>query len=246
MLDCAMTATAKPGCSNPPVFPLEIALDDIQFVPGKLTTLTVVVACRPVYYSSGYGAVNQISTWQISSLPPRVEVVDLEREVNRVGVRVRVELDLAERQIFQQPAFTFYDFVVQVGAWMGIWLLGSTMLHIWIRLVKPWGKLGPNDPMRLRDAAHERFEEGRKARRHAILEKRWHSERLNDKETFEMFLERLTTQGEEGYVPEAEEEEAAEGAEPEAEEDVGGARTVEKTMVEFDEWTNKKAPAVHG
>ena len=46
-----------------------------------------------------------------------------------------------------------------------------------------------------------------------------------------MFLERLTTQGEEGYVPEAEEEEAAEGAEPEAEEDVGGARTVEKTMV---------------
>ena len=40
--------------------------------------------------------------------------MDLEREVNRVGVRVRVELDLNERQIFQQPAFTFYDFVVQV------------------------------------------------------------------------------------------------------------------------------------
>jgi len=260
VLDCADKGTRAAaesslsggGCMGEAAFPLTIPLPDVEMQPGFITTAYVTVGIVPVYYASAIGRLLRLESWSASVLRVRVETEEHDySERTKGSFRVRVEVELNARRMYVASSFDVYDFCFNLGSWQGLWLFGATLLGAWVTWIKPWGRLGPNDPLRARDAVSSRVENARLEKRTAYLQGRYEKEQLGD-ETFEMYCARLQ-RGEmvavdvlqEKYEDDAGEGDALaleDGEDPRADD---GQKMMQKTMVEMDKWGEKKLPAVH-
>jgi hypothetical protein len=240
-------------CSGEAAFPLDIPLPDIELEPGVVTTAYVTVGIIPVYYASAVGRLLRLESWVSSVQNVRVETEEQDYDQRtKASFRVRAEIELNSRRMYVSSSFDIYDFVFVIGSWQGLWLFGGFLLSLWVTLLKPWGMLGPSDPMRARDAMSQRVENARLEKRTAYLQGRFDREAVGD-ETFEQFCSRLQ-RGEMAQVDVLEDNvayddigEDANGKKETTLVNVGDAdkRTMDKTLVELDEWAEKKLPAVH-
>jgi hypothetical protein len=240
------------GCVGEPAFPVDIPLPDIELQPGIITTAYVTVRIVPVYYASAIGRLLRLESWTASVQNVRVETEEHDYDQRtKASFRVRAEIELNTRRMIITSSFDIYDFCFNLGSWQGLWLFGSTLLGLWVTYLKPWGRLGPNDPMRARDAVSARVENARLEKRTNYLMGRYERERVGE-ETFEQYCSRLQ-RGEMAQVDvlgDAQYDDAADAVEDGEEgqlvvADGGDKRNLEKTLVEMDEWGEKKLPAVH-
>jgi hypothetical protein len=250
--ESGLSSAVVDSCAGEAAFPLDISLPDIELEPGLITTAYVTVRIVPVYYAASIGRLLRLESWIASVQKVRVETEEHDYDQRtKASFRVRVELELNPRRMYVSSSFDVYDFCFVLGSWQGLWLFGGALLTLWVTWIKPWGRLGPNDPLRARDAVNQRKENERLEKRTAYLMGRYENEALGD-ETFDQFVSRVQ-RGEMAQVDVLGQEN---GVEYEAVDDqkdttaivaVGGddKRTEAKTLVEMDEWAEKKLPAVH-
>jgi hypothetical protein len=251
--ESGISAAVLDACSGEAAFPLDIPLPDIELEPGVITTAYVTVRIVPVYYASAVGRLLRLESWIASVEKVRVETEEHDYDQRtKASFRVRTEIDLNTRRMYVSSSFDIYDFCFVLGSWQGLWLFGGMILTLWVTWIKPWGMLGPNDPMRARDAMSQRVENLRLEKRTAYLQGRYEAEGIRD-ETFEQFCSRLQR----GEMAQVDVLQDAGVDFADADEDaknkettlvaVGGEdkRTLDKTLVELDEWAEKKLPAVH-
>jgi hypothetical protein len=241
------------GCSGEPAFPLDIPLPDIELQPGKITTAIVTVRIVPVYYASAIGRLLRLESWIASVQKVRVESEEHDYDQRtKASLRVRAEIELNTRRMYVSNSFDMYDFCFNLGSWQGLWLFGGTLLSLWVSWMKPWGRVGPMDPMRAREAVSARVENARLEKRTLYLQGRYDKEAVGE-ETFDQFVARLQ-RGDMATVDVLQDKYDEEG--DAADVDAGGdgqlvavgdndKRTMDKTLVEMDEWGEKKLPAVH-
>jgi hypothetical protein len=252
LAESSLTEAVAQACSGEAAFPLDIPLPDIELEPGVMTTAYVTVRITPLYYAAVIGRSLRLESWIASVEKVRVETEEHDYDSRtKASFRVRVEIELNTRRMYISSSFDIYDFCFVVGSWQGLWIFGGTVLSLWVTWVKPWGKLGPNDPLRAREAMNQRVENARLEKRTAYLMGRYETEAVGD-ETFEQYCSRLQ-RGEMAQVDVLQDSgvdyaEAVEDQPGETQLVAAGGddkRTMDKTLVEMDEWAEKKLPAVH-
>lgn len=101
----------------------------------------------------------EISTWFVDT--PSVKVTKQRlgfHERNQAHVRVRLQLITSTRRLTETPKMTWLSLITHVGAWVGLWELGITILTWFFAATKPFGRIGPMEPDDIKDAMQDRFD----------------------------------------------------------------------------------------
>merc|ERR1719453_858942 len=114
----------------------------------------------------------QLKSWDVEILSSAVEYKDLPPEENHVAkVRVQIKVDTRARQLFTSRLYNMQTFWVDLGCYVGLWVLAQMVVMCWTGTLKPWGRLGPLDADKVLGVVHEQFIEKMEGQREVLRQK---------------------------------------------------------------------------